>query len=135
MKDVNFFSEDIYLHIPNSKNPKVIIAVGKSSFGEARRVLTKNGIYMSTELGKHAQNPFLALRTKIFGSQKVLFPIPKNKTEDLLYLKRLMEDRAYMPHVEKLYDFKDIVAATEHAESGQKSWQPGRSNEPRIIAS
>lgn len=30
MKDISFFSEDIYLCVPSSKNPKVVLAVGKS---------------------------------------------------------------------------------------------------------
>lgn len=34
MKDISFFSEDTYLYVPSSKNPKVILAVGKSSLAK-----------------------------------------------------------------------------------------------------
>ena len=41
----------------------VIDAVGKSTFARSRRLLHPRGIYLSCELGPHAQNPVLALLT------------------------------------------------------------------------
>jgi hypothetical protein len=34
MKDISFFSENTYLCIPNSKDPKVILAIGKGSYAK-----------------------------------------------------------------------------------------------------
>ena len=55
----------------------VIDAVGKSTFGRCKRLLKPRGIYLSSELGPLAQNPFLALITPLLGGKKVVFPIPK----------------------------------------------------------
>ncbi|MDO8951772.1 MAG: NAD(P)-dependent alcohol dehydrogenase, partial [Draconibacterium sp.] len=45
----------------------VFDAVGKSSFGKCKPILSKSGIYISTELGKNGENVFLALKTPIMG--------------------------------------------------------------------
>lgn len=49
-------------------------AVGKSSFGQCKPLLTEKGIYISTELGKNGENIFLALTTPLWGGKKLLFP-------------------------------------------------------------
>lgn len=59
--------------------------VGKSSFDKCKPLLTKNGIYKSTELGKNSENIFLALITPIFGGKKVLFPIPTISKADVVF--------------------------------------------------
>jgi NADPH:quinone reductase-like Zn-dependent oxidoreductase len=46
----------------------VFDAVGKSSFRQCKPLLKKGGIYISTELGKNAENIFLALSTPFFCS-------------------------------------------------------------------
>lgn len=45
-------------------------AVGKSSFKECKPLLTSRGVYVSTELGKNAENIFLALFTPVFKGKK-----------------------------------------------------------------
>jgi NADPH:quinone reductase-like Zn-dependent oxidoreductase len=60
----------------NTRFDVIFDAVGKSSFRKCLPLLKKEGIYMSTELGYMAQNPFLALITPLFGGKKLLFPMP-----------------------------------------------------------
>jgi NADPH:quinone reductase-like Zn-dependent oxidoreductase len=62
-------------------------AVGKSSFGQCKPLLTKNGVYISTEMGKNAENIRLALTTPIFGGKKLIFPIPLPTKEQVEFLK------------------------------------------------
>lgn len=76
-------------------------AVGKLSFNECKPILSPKGIYISTELGKRAENIFLALTTPLFGGKKVKFPIPvmdKNKIE---YLRHLAEKGKFRPVIDR----------------------------------
>ncbi len=100
----------------------VFDAVGKTSFGKCKPVLTSKGIYISTELGKNWQNVWFALTTPIWGGKKVLFPIPTISKEDVEYLKSLVETGQYKPVIDRKYTFKlaDIVAAYRYVETGQK---------------
>lgn len=51
----------------------VLDAVGKSSFTQCRPTLKPAGIYISSELGRYAQNPFRALIAPLQRGQRVLF--------------------------------------------------------------
>jgi NADPH:quinone reductase-like Zn-dependent oxidoreductase len=95
-------------------------AVGKSSFGKCKALLNKRGIYISTELGKNAENIFYALTTPIFGGKKVLFPIPTINKEDVIFLKALVEKGVYKPLFDRQYKLEQIIEAYKYVESGQK---------------
>ena len=99
----------------------VFDAVGKSSFGKCKRILRKNGIYISTELGKYAENIFLALISPISGGKKVLFPLPSISKEDVLFLKDLVETGRYKPLVDRRYTLEQIIEAYKYVETGQKT--------------
>jgi NADPH:quinone reductase-like Zn-dependent oxidoreductase len=96
-------------------------AVGKSSFKQCKPLLNKQGIYISTELGKNAENIFFALTTKIFGNKKVLFPIPTINKDDVIFLKELVEEGKYKPVIDRQYSLEQIVEAYKYVESGQKT--------------
>jgi len=96
-------------------------AVGKSSFGQCKPLLNKKGIYISTELGKNAENIFFALTTPFFGGKMVLFPIPSIKKEDVIFLKELVEKGVYKPLIDRYYKLEQIVDAYKYVEAGQKT--------------
>ncbi len=96
-------------------------AVGKSSFGQCKPLLTAKGIYISTELGKRSENIYFALSTAITGGKKVLFPIPSISKEDVLFLKQLVENGEYKPVVDRQYNLDQIVEAYHYVETGQKT--------------
>ncbi|HZL12407.1 MAG TPA: NAD(P)-dependent alcohol dehydrogenase [Prolixibacteraceae bacterium] len=96
-------------------------AVGKSSFGKCKPLLKKYGIYISTELGSGAQNPFLALITPLLGGKKLLFPIPTINKKDVIFLKELVEAGQYKPVIDRTYTLDEIVEATRYVETGQKT--------------
>jgi NADPH:quinone reductase-like Zn-dependent oxidoreductase len=98
----------------------ILDAVGKSSFGKCKPLLTDNGIYISTELGKNAENIYLVLVTPIFGGKKVLFPIPAISKDDVIFLKKLVEDGEYKPLLDRQYPLEQIVEAYKYVETGQK---------------
>ncbi len=95
-------------------------AVGKSSFGQCRRLLNPKGIYLSTDLGPFPQNPILALITPLFGGKKVLFPIPKHDQEMVNYIKGLIESGDFTPVIDRRYPLDEIVEAYRYVETGQK---------------
>ena len=95
-------------------------AVGKSSFGQCKPLLTENGIYISTELGKNAENVFFALTTPLWKGKKVLFPIPTIDKEVVIFLKDLAERGEYKPLIDRQYKLEEIVEAYRYVETGQK---------------
>ena len=98
----------------------VFDAVGKRTFAECRRVLTRTGSYASTELGPKAQNPALAVTTRWSKGQRMLFPIPSTRTADAEYLRSLAEAGKYTPLVDRTYPLEEIRDAYDYVETGQK---------------
>ncbi|MBL7967134.1 MAG: NAD(P)-dependent alcohol dehydrogenase [Prolixibacteraceae bacterium] len=98
----------------------VFDAVGKSTFGKCRKILKDKGIYISTELGPGGQNPFLALITPLFGSKKLLFPIPTISQQDVLFLKELVEKKQFKPLIDRSYPLEQMVEAAKYVETRQK---------------
>ncbi len=99
----------------------VFDAVGKSSFRQCKPLLRKGGIYVSTDLGPFAQNPFLAIFTPLFGGKKVLFPIPVIDQEMIQYLKDLAESGRFKPVIDRRYSFEQIPEAFQYVNTGQKT--------------
>ncbi len=104
----------------NQKFDFIFDAVGKSSFGKCKPLLKNKGIYISTELGKGGQNPFLALLTPVLGGKKLLFPLPSIKKEDVIFLKELVENGKFKPVIDRIYPLEKMVEAAKYVETGQK---------------
>jgi NADPH:quinone reductase-like Zn-dependent oxidoreductase len=98
----------------------VFDAVGKSSFGACKKLLKQRGIYCSTELGFLWQIPFFVLWTSLFGSKKVIFPIPKDSKEDMIFFKELIETGKFRPVIDRRYPLEQITDAYKYVETGQK---------------
>ncbi len=98
----------------------VIDSVGKSSFGQCKRLLKPGGVYLSSELGPRAQNPFLALLAPVLGSRKVLFPIPKHDQQMVGYFRELIESGQLTPVIDRTYPLDQIVEAYRYVETGRK---------------
>lgn len=96
-------------------------AVGKSSFGQCKPLLTEKGIYISTELGKNGENILFALTTPLWGGKKLLFPIPSISKKDVIFLKELVQKGKYNPIIDRQYKLDQIVEAYKYVESGQKT--------------
>ena len=104
----------------DEKFDAVLDAVGKSSFARCKHLLVSHGVYVSTDLGRWAQNPLLAISTRMFGRKKVLFPIPKDTRDDGIFLRGLMETGAFRPVIDRIFSLDEIVVAYRYVESGVK---------------
>ncbi len=98
----------------------VFDAVGKSSFGRCRRLLRPAGVYSSTELGRFAQNPVLAMLTPLPRGRKVVFPVPVIDTTMVEYIRDLLASGQFRPLLDRRYPLEQIVDAYRYVESGQK---------------
>jgi NADPH:quinone reductase-like Zn-dependent oxidoreductase len=98
----------------------VLDSVGKSSFGSCKPLLKPGGLYLSSELGPHAQNPFLALLAPLHRGKRVLFPIPKHDQEMMQYLGGLMASGDFTPVIDRTYPLTRIVDAYRYVETGRK---------------
>ncbi len=103
------------------KYPFVFDAVGKSTFGKCKPLLTPKGVYISSELGPNAENLYLPITTKIKGGKRVIFPIPSDCKRSLLMMNQLIEKGAFQAVIDRKYDMHDIKDAYYYVESGQKT--------------
>lgn len=102
----------------------VFDAVGKSSFGACKPLLVEHGVYVSTDLGPMAQNPFLGLASPLFeraGAKRVLFPIPSHNRAMIEFLRDRLASGAFTPLIDRVYPLDEIVDAFEYVETGQKT--------------
>lgn len=99
----------------------VFDAVGKSTFGKCKPLLKSGGVYISSELGPYAQNPFLALLPSLGDKKKVVFPIPFSIQKTLPYIKDLLEKGAFMPVIDRGYSLDEISKAYEYVMTGEKT--------------
>lgn len=96
-------------------------AVGKSSFGQCKPLLTPAGVYISTELGPRMENVWRPLLGLLSSGKKVMFPIPSFNQADLLYIKELAATGQFKPVIDRTFALEDIVAAYKYVETGQKT--------------
>ena len=99
----------------------VFDAVGKSSFGKCKKVLSKKGIYISSELGRNSENIFYSLFTPIMGGRKVIFPFPLDKQGSVDKMKSLLETRLYPPLIDRYFSLDGAEQAFTYVNAGQKT--------------
>lgn len=98
----------------------VFDSVGKSSFGQCKRILKDDGVYLSTELGAYCQNPLFALLTPIFSKQQVKFPLPRATRADADYIASAMHNKQFKPLIDRTYPLHQIQDAFHYVETGEK---------------
>lgn len=99
----------------------VFDAVGKSTFGACKHLLTPHGVYVSSELGPGCQNVFLTLATPLGGGKRVVFPIPIDRKTYLEALDRLVTEQRFRPVIDRTFTLDSIQEAYAYAASGQKT--------------
>jgi NADPH:quinone reductase-like Zn-dependent oxidoreductase len=95
----------------------VLDAVGKHSFMRSRQALKAGGFYVPTD-GLH--NLALVPISRL-GSRRIPFAVARARKDDLLLLKRLIEDGEYRVVIDRCYRLQDIVDASRYVETQQKT--------------
>lgn len=98
----------------------VFDTVGKSSYGKCNPLIKAGGSYISSELGKGAQNLFLALLTSLTGSKKVRFPLPLHPLRSAQHMAYMMAEKTFIPLIDRTYPLQSVAEAFRYVESGQK---------------
>lgn len=99
----------------------IIDTVSSSSFGKVKHLLTEDGKYCSTELGPRAENLYLPIITKLFGRQKVVFPVPGQINRSIELVKKLLSSGEFKPVIEKEYKMDVIQEVYRYVLSAQKT--------------
>jgi 2-desacetyl-2-hydroxyethyl bacteriochlorophyllide A dehydrogenase len=105
------FTEDI------AQYDIIFDAVGKRSLSQTKRVLKPNGIYITT-----LPSPEVLLEgilTAFLPGQKAKFILQKPNTQDLVYLKELIEADKVRVVIDRTYPLQELAAAHSYSETGR----------------
>jgi len=91
--------------------------VGKSSFSGSMRSLKENGLYL---LGNPGLSQLIRRRTST-GSKKIVTWTGSYETEDLIFLKELIEAGKIKSVIDRRYPLEEIAEAHRYVDTGQKA--------------
>ena len=115
---IDYTTEDFTAHA--ATYDVVFDAVGKTSFARCKPLLRPNGIFLATDFGPFPWNPLLAVTTRVVGTRRVLFPLPKDDQQIVRYLRERIQAGEFRPVIDRTYPLDDIAEAYRYVDTGQK---------------
>lgn len=92
--------------------------IGKSPYSRSVRSLKKNGHYIIANPG--LSEMIRGRWTSIISKKKVIAGGAREKTEDLIFLKELIEDRKIKAAIDRTYPLEQTAEAHRYVEKGHK---------------
>ncbi len=93
----------------------ILDAVGKRSFSNCKAVLKPNGVYITTL--PTPDNIVQSILTAIIPGKKAKIVLEIPNTQDLLYLKELIEAGKIQSVIDRTYPLKELAAAHTYSET------------------
>lgn len=104
----------------DEKYDLVFDAVGKSSFRKCRNIMKDHGVYISSELGDHGENPLLAIVSPFTKGKKVKFPLPVNIRRSMQVVTGLVQEKRFRPLIDRRFELEDAAEAFKYVMSERK---------------
>ena len=115
-KVIDYIKEDF---TKNGERYDLIFDIlGRSSFSRCKGSLTQNGRYLLASF--KMKKLFQMLGTSIIGSKKVICALASEKSEDLIFLKELVEAGKIISVIDRCYPLEQTAEAHRYVEKGQK---------------
>ncbi len=113
---ISYMEDDFTQH--SETYDLILDVVGKSSFSRSLKSLTPNGCYLIVNAGLSQR--VRGHWTSMTGSKKVIFGVVSQTTDDLVFLKTLIEAGKLKSVIDKCYPLEQAVEAHRYVETGHK---------------
>ncbi len=102
----------------SEKYDVIFDTVGKTSFFRTKSLLNKNGFFLLCSAG--VAHSLLGAGTSLLGTTKAILGVAQEKSEDLVFLKELIEAGNYTSVIDQTYPLAQVPEAHRYAEKGHK---------------